>query len=123
MHLNPSRKWCGRSGDSLVEDDGIAKKGILIRHLILPGFIENSLEVLALIKEHISVSVPLSIMSQYTPMPSVKNHPHLGRRITCEEYEKVINYALDMGFETIFTQDVDERALTPDFEQKEPFYW
>jgi len=110
-------------GDSLVEDDGIAKRGIIIRHLILPGFIENSLEVLKLIKEHISVSVPLSIMSQYTPVPSMKNHPHLGRRITCEEYEKVINYALDMGFETIFTQDVDDRALTPDFKQKEPFYW
>jgi putative pyruvate formate lyase activating enzyme len=112
-----------QSGDSLVEDDGIAKRGILIRHLILPGFIENSIAVLALIKEHVSVSVPLSIMSQYTPMPSVKNHPYLGRRITPEEYELVINHALDMGFETIFTQDVDDRSLTPDFEKKIPFNW
>ena len=112
-----------QAGDSLCEDNGIAKKGILIRHLILPGFISNSLEVLRLIKEHVSVSVTLSIMSQYTPIPSVKNHPHLGRRITRGEYERVINHALDMGFENIFTQDVDERALTPDFEQKEPFNW
>jgi putative pyruvate formate lyase activating enzyme len=110
-------------GDSLFEDDGIAKRGILIRHLILPGFVSNSLAVLGMIKEHISVSVPLSIMSQYTPIPSVKNHPHLGRRITRGEYERVINHALDMGFENIFTQDVDDRALAPDFEQKAPFNW
>jgi len=62
-------------------------------------------------------------MSQYTPIPSVKKHPHLGRRITRGEYERVINYALDIGFENIFTQDVDERALAPDFEQKAPFNW
>jgi putative pyruvate formate lyase activating enzyme len=110
-------------GNSLLEDDGIAKKGVLIRHLILPGFISNSLDVLRLIKEHVSVSVTLSIMSQYTPIPSVKNHPHLGRRITRGEYERVINHALDMGFENIFTQDVDDRALAPDFEQKAPFNW
>lgn len=121
--LESIKEMVRQVGDSLMEDDGIAKRGIIIRHLILPGFISNSLEFLELIKKHISVFVPLSIMSQYTPMPSMKNHPHLGRRITCEEYEQVINYALDMGFETIFTQDVDDRALAPDFEQNMPFDW
>jgi putative pyruvate formate lyase activating enzyme len=62
-------------------------------------------------------------MSQYTPMPSVKDHPRLGRRITRNEYELVVNHALDMGFETIYTQDVDDRALVPDFAQKTPFNW
>ena len=57
-------------GDDLLMEEGIAKRGILIRHLVIPGFITNSLEVLGLIKKHISLSVPLSIMSQYTPMPS-----------------------------------------------------
>ena len=110
-------------GDFLAEDNGIAKQGIIIRHLILPGFIANSFEVLELIKKHLSVYVPISIMSQYTPMPSMKNHPLLGRRITGEEYERVVNYALDLGFETIFTQDVDDRELTPDFERNAPFEW
>jgi putative pyruvate formate lyase activating enzyme len=121
--LESIKEMVRQVGDFLLEDDGIAKRGILIRHLILPGFVSNSLAVLELIKEHISVSVPLSIMSQYTPMPSVTNHPHLKRRITRDEYERVINHALDMGFENIFTQDEDERALTPDFEQKAPFNW
>ena len=110
-------------GDTLEECEGIAKRGIVIRHLILPGFITNSLEVIRLIKTHISPSVPLSIMSQYTPIPAVKDHPHLGRRITRAEYEHVINYALDMGFENIFTQEVNDQTITPDFEKKIPFNW
>ena len=110
-------------GDEILMEDGAAKRGLLIRHLVIPGFISNSLEVLGLIKKHISVSVPLSLMSQYTPMPSVKNHPRLGRRVTRNEYEIVINCALDMGFETIFTQDVDDKALVPDFRKEVPFEW
>jgi len=110
-------------GDTVEECEGIAKRGIVIRHLIIPGFITNSLEVIRLIKTHISLSVPLSIMSQYTPIPAVKDHPHLGRRITRAEYEHVINYALDMGFEKIFSQEVNDQALTPDFDRKTPFTW
>jgi putative pyruvate formate lyase activating enzyme len=123
-HAIPSLKEMVRQvGDEILMEEGSAKRGMLIRHLIIPGFISNSLKVLRLIKKHISVSVPLSIMSQYTPMPSVKNHPHLRKRITREEYEFVINHALDMGFETIFTQDVDNKALVPDFRKKAPFDW
>jgi putative pyruvate formate lyase activating enzyme len=110
-------------GEELFLEEGVAKKGILIRHLIIPGFIANSLQVIELIKKHVSLSVPLSIMSQYTPIPSVKNHPHLGKRVTREEYELVVNHALDMGFETIFTQDVDDKTLVPDFRKKVPFDW
>jgi putative pyruvate formate lyase activating enzyme len=110
-------------GDTLEQDGGIATRGVIIRHLILPGKISNSIEVLKLIKMHISTSVPLSLMSQYTPIPPVKDHPFLDRRITREEYERVINTALDMGFETIFTQGVDEKALSPDFEKEIPFTW
>ncbi len=110
-------------GETLEMEEGIAKRGLLIRHLVLPGHIENSFEVFRLIKEYISASVPISIMSQYTPMPSLKDHPQLGRRITRSEYERVVNCALDMGFETIYIQDVDDRALVPDFEQKIPFSW
>jgi putative pyruvate formate lyase activating enzyme len=123
-HAVPSIKEMARQvGEELALADGVAKRGLLIRHLVIPGFISNSLEVLGLIKKHISVSVPLSIMSQYTPMPSVKNHPRLGRRVTRNEYELVINCALDMGFETIFTQDVDDKALIPDFREEVPFEW
>jgi len=117
------REMARQVGDTLEMEEGIAKKGLLIRHLVLPGHIQNSLEVIRLIKEHISVSMPISIMSQYTPMPSLKDHPRLGRRITRNEYELVVNCALDMGFETIYTQEVNDRAISPDFEKKVPFKW
>lgn len=110
-------------GDSLEEDEGIATRGLIIRHLVLPGNTANSLDVLKLIKKNISTDVPLSIMSQYTPIPLVEDRPSLGRRVTRAEYECVINHTLDMGFETIFTQEVDDRALSPDFSKDSPFDW
>jgi len=110
-------------GNALEDDRGIATRGLIIRHLVLPGKISSSMDVLSLIKTHVSAAVPLSLMSQYTPVAPVRNHPLLGRRITRGEYEQVVNAALDMGFETIFTQDVDERALPPDFERDDPFNW
>lgn len=110
-------------GDELEMAGGIARKGILIRHLVLPGKVENSFKALRLIQENISRSVPLSIMAQYTPIPAVAGHPLLGRRITRNEYEAVVNVALDLGFATIFTQEVSDGHLSPDFEKDRPFNW
>ena len=111
-----------QAGDSLVVEDGIAHKGVIIRHLVLPGRIENSLEVLRIIRA-ISTTVSLSIMSQYTPVPPVANHPVLGRRVTKAEYETVVDKALDMGFENLLVQDVSNSALVPDFDRDHPFTW
>ena len=110
-------------GDELfVDEQGVAKRGILVRHLVLPGCVDNSMEALKMIRG-ISPFIPLSIMAQYTPMPAVKNHPLLSRRITKNEYERVVNAALDMGFEEIYTQDIDETAINPDFSREDPFNW
>jgi putative pyruvate formate lyase activating enzyme len=108
-------------GDRLELKDGVAQKGIIIRHLVLPGRIENSKEVLRLIKKEISTSVQLSLMSQYTPVAKVRHHPILGRRITKSEYEQVTDYALKLGFDNVFVQDVNDDELTPDFDQENPF--
>ena len=110
-------------GDSLDMTNGIAKRGIIIRHLVLPGRIENSLQVLKLIGKNISTSVSLSIMSQYTPIPALEGHPLMGRRITEEEYERVVNEALDMGFVNIFVQEVSDDHIVPDFDRNTPFLW
>jgi putative pyruvate formate lyase activating enzyme len=106
-----------------IDSDDIATRGIIIRHLILPGHIENSIQVLNLIRDHLSLDVPLSLMSQYTPTAAVENDPLLGRRITQGEYDEVVNRALDMGFEQIFVQEVDDRDLCPDFNDRTPFQW
>ena len=115
------REMVKQCGDDLVLERDIAKRGVLIRHLVLPGKTENSFDVLRAIKREISTTVPISLMAQYTPTAPVRDDPLLGRRITKDEYEIVVEYALDLGFETIFTQEVDEKELTPDFNKKEPF--
>lgn len=117
------REMVHQVGTDLEVEEGAARRGILIRHLILPGRLENSKAVLRLIRDQISLEVSLSIMSQYSPIPGVADHALLGRRITRGEYEEVINFALDMGFETIFAQEVDDHSLLPDFAKDRPFDW
>jgi len=122
--LESLREMVVQVGDSLETEDGLALRGIIVRHLVLPGRRENSLEVLRLIKKHISTAIPLSLMSQYTPMPFMKDHPDLGRRVTAGEYEDIVNEALGLGFEEIHTQTVDDQVLNPDFSREEdPFQW
>lgn len=121
--LESLREMLKQTGDSLDLKHGIAVKGMIIRHMVLPGRRENSLEALRLIKRHLSLSVPLSLMSQYTPIEPLKDHPALGMRVTRQAYEDVVSEALDMGFEEIFIQETDERALTPDFNRDRPFHW
>ncbi len=93
----------------LEEDsDGIARKGIIIRHLVLPGNIRNSMRVFDFLAENISKDVTVSLMAQYFPAYKAVEHITLNRKITKEEYETVLNYALDLGFENILIQELDE---------------
>jgi putative pyruvate formate lyase activating enzyme len=117
------REMTAQVGDGLEIVDGIARRGLLIRHLVLPGLVDSSIAILEMIGQELSTQVPLSIMSQYTPAAQARNHPLLGRRLYREEYEKVVNRALDLGFEHLFVQQVDERNLLPDFESDSPFNW
>jgi len=119
--LDSIKEMVKQVGDGLEIKDGVAQKGIIIRHLVLPDRIENSKEVLRMIKKEISTSVQLSLMSQYTPVAKVRNHPILKRRITKHEYEQVTDYALKLGFDNIFVQEVNDYELTPDFDQSNPF--
>jgi len=117
------REMLRQAAEEPLLEDGIAHRGLIIRHLILPGAVENSLDALRLLRKHLPATVPLSLLSQYTPMPPVAGHPDLGRRISQDEYEIVVELALDLGFETLFLQDVDERHMTPDFRLETPFQW
>lgn len=117
------REMVRQVGEGLETEGGVAKRGVIVRHLVLPGAWESSRQALKALREAFSPSLPLSIMAQYTPTPKVTKHPLLGRRISREEYERVVNLALDLGFEEIYTQEVDERSLVPDFESPEPFRW
>ena len=115
------REMVRQVGDDLDIENGVAVRGIIIRHLLLPGRLENSKEALRLLRGEISARIPISLMSQYTPIPKVRSHPLLSRRITAAEYHEIVEFALSLGFENLFLQEVDERALTPDFNRENPF--
>jgi putative pyruvate formate lyase activating enzyme len=119
--LDSLKEMVSQVGDDLKMENGVAKRGMIVRHLVLPGKIENSKEVLGLIKKEISTSVPISLMSQYTPVAKVRHHPLLGRRINKDEYKQVLDYALKLGFKNLFIQEVNEYKLTPDFSRENPF--
>ncbi|MEN6375762.1 MAG: radical SAM protein [Smithella sp.] len=119
--LDSLKEMVRQLGDGLEMENGLAKRGVIVRHLVLPGKLENSKEVFRLIKKEISTSVTISLMSQYTPIDKVRNHPLLGRRITAEEYQQVLDYALDLGFDNLFIQEVSDIELTPDFASDKPF--
>lgn len=115
------REMVRQVGDDLIIEDGVAERGIIIRHLVLPGRLENSKAVLRLIRNEISGNIPISLMSQYSPTPKVRSHPEWGRRITHAEYHEILDYALKLDFENLFVQEVSDETLTPDFNREHPF--
>ena len=93
-----------------VGDDGMLRRGVVIRHLILPGCVENSLEVIRYVAEHFRPGdVMFSLMRQYLPCGAVSDErfPELNRRVTDEEYGTVEQALFDSGIEDGFVQEAD----------------
>ena len=89
-----------------LDDDGIAVRGLLVRHLVLPGQLENSKACLKLLAE-LSPEISVSIMSQYSPQYKACRIPELNRPLTAEEYDEITDYALELGLENAFIQTLD----------------
>lgn len=104
-------------GPAVIEDD-IMKKGMIVRHLVLPGQIDNSLGVLDWFAEVFPQGdVLFSLMSQYVPMGKAKTMPPFDRCVTEEEYDAVLSYLDFLGIENGFTQDFSAASedYIPDF--------
>ncbi len=103
-------------GDLVIGEDGLATRGLAIRHLVLPGCVDDSRRVLDRIVTRLPISTAISIMSQYTPQEHVTEFP-LNRRVTQREYERVISYATSIGLYNILIQQKDsaQAFYTPDF--------
>ena len=100
---------------------GCAMRGVTIRHLVIPGEIENSLNVIDFI-ESLSRKVSLSLMSQFNPPFHDALYSHLNRRLSRTEYERVVSYARALGFENLLTQDIKSGDnYLPDFGRKNVF--
>ncbi len=92
--------------DDVFDENGIMQKGVIIRNLILPGNISQSIKVLDAIAETFGTGTIVSLMSQYTPFGEAKNCPPLDRRITKREYITVRNHLYSLGFENAYIQQL-----------------
>lgn len=98
-------------------DNGVMKKGVIVRNLLLPSHVNNSKAVLQYIYETYGDLVYISIMNQYTPLEQVKNIKELNRKVTKREYNRLIDYAISLGIKNAFIQegDVAKESFIPDF--------
>jgi len=111
-----------KGSDIMLREDGTAASGLIVRHLILPGQVENSKAVLRAIAQELSPSVHVSLMSQYYPPPPVARHPWLGRKITPTEYEEALDELERLGFHRGWVQELEStETLRPDFTKPHPF--
>ena len=103
-------------GELRLDENGVAARGLVIRHLILPGCADDSRSVLREIVNRFPLTTHISLMSQYTPQVYTTEFP-LNRRITQREYDRVISYALSLGLHNILIQQRDsaQSAYTPQF--------
>jgi putative pyruvate formate lyase activating enzyme len=118
------RMMHARAGSELVldEESGVALRGLIVRHLVLPGHVGNSLECLRTLARELSPEIWLSLMAQYRPTPQVAGDPDLGRRLRPEEYAAVLEEADRLGFEHGWRQELDSaEAWNPDFDRDRPF--
>ena len=101
-----------------VFDGDMLTKGIIVRHLLLPGCVEDSKAVIRYLYETYGDRIFISIMNQYTPLPHVASYPELGRKVTDAEYDEVVDYAIELGVEQGFIQEGDtaEESFIPEFD-------
>ena len=92
-------------GTPIFDENGMMKKGVIVRHLILPAHTKDSCSIIQYLHDTYGDNIYLSIMNQYTPLREIVQYPELNRRVTGREYEKVINYTLELGIEHAFIQE------------------
>ena len=111
-----------RQVGNLVVENKIATKGLLVRHLVLPGGLAGSKEVFQWIGQNLGTETFISLMSQYYPVHRANTIPLLRRKIRQEEYDTVVDYLMREGFKNVFIQETTSAPLfVPDFDEPEPF--
>lgn len=104
-------------GEAQFQED-IMTRGVIVRHLLLPGGLIDSKKVIKYLYETYGDTIYLSIMNQYTPLEQVKEFPEINRKVTEEEYEELIDYALELGVTNGFIQEGEtaSESFIPEFD-------
>lgn len=106
-----------QTGSPCFDERGMIERGVIVRHLLLPGHVEESKRVVEYLYKTYRNQIYISIMNQYTPMPAMAKDPLLSRRVTKREYDRLVEYALSLGVEQGFIQEGEtaKESFIPEF--------
>ncbi len=108
-----------QTGVCRFDESGKIQKGVIVRHLLLPGELKAAKRIVQHLYETYGDSVYMSLMNQYTPLDTLDKmkYPELGRKVTEEEYDELVDYAIDLGVECAYIQEGDtaEESFIPPF--------
>ena len=98
--------------------DDLMVKGVIVRVLVLPGHADDSKNLIKYLHETYGNNIIISIMNQYTPVEVIDKYPNLNRKVSDEEYEEVIDFAVELGVEIAFIQEreTQDTSFIPDFD-------
>lgn len=104
-------------GTPEFDERGMMKKGVIVRHLLLPGHVRNSKKVLEYLYGTYGDQIYISLMNQYTPMPAMKDDPQLSRKVTDREYDRLLDHAISLGVTNCFIQEGEtaKESFIPEF--------
>lgn len=105
-------------GEPEFDQRDMMTKGVIVRHLLLPNVLENGKQVVRYLYETYGDQVFFSLMNQYTPLPQVEAYPEIYRKVTEEEYDELVDYAIEIGVERGFIQEGEtaEESFIPAFD-------
>ena len=101
-----------------VIENGLMKRGVIVRILILPGHVEDAKRLVYYLYTTYHDTIIISLMNQYTPLKTFNNYPNLNRKVSDDEYQEVIDYAIDLGVKYAFIQEgeTQSESFIPNFD-------
>jgi len=116
---NAIKEMYRQVGELIVDSSGMAERGLIVRHLILPNNLAGSRESLTWLAQEVSPNVTISLMSQYHPTHKAYNYPQLSRSINISEHEEALRVMAEAGLAEGWAQDMaSHKHYLPDFERE-----
>jgi putative pyruvate formate lyase activating enzyme len=112
------QEMLGQVGKPVFDSAGMMQRGVIVRHLTLPGCLQDSKDIIRHLYQTFGDSIFLSIMNQFTPLAPLERYPELNRRITEKEYDELVDYAIALGVSNGFIQEGETAAesFIPEFD-------